>query len=83
MLQQIAAHATWDVLLGYVFCFLEKYENITVKEYANINYKNMLKYESALAALRFFWSSEVGPNMHLIPPSGIVRVLTKGIFPCG
>lgn len=35
-LQQVAAYATWDVLLGCVFCFLEKYENITVKEYAKI-----------------------------------------------
>lgn len=47
----MAAYATWGVLLGYVFCFLEKYENIPVKEYAKIDYKNMLKFESALATL--------------------------------
>lgn len=43
---QITVPSAWDALLVCVFCFLEKYENITIKR--------MLKYGPAWATLWFF-----------------------------
>lgn len=55
----------------------KKHENIAAKGYVRTDYKNTLKYESALVALRFFQRSEAGPN--ILPP-GIVS-FNKWYFP--